>query len=244
VAALCRDHFPLSYQKFDNMIKTLLLEDDLVLSNEISDYLNARKVDCDRVFDGDLFIRKLKNNHYDAFLLDINVPGINGLEVCSIIREKDKNTPIIMLTAFSEIDDKKDAFDKGADDYLVKPFHLEELYMRIIALNRRKNFPVSLKTVKEISDLQIFIDEKKVVRNGREINLTPKEFKLLTILANANGRVLSKQQIADMLWDYHIETNQNTIEVYINFLRKKIDKSSDVKLIHTKIGFGYYLREE
>lgn len=225
-------------------MKLLLLEDDAVLSREIKDFFTSKDVATDTVFDGDLFFKQIKNNSYDIYLLDINVPKINGLDVCKKIRETDKNTPILMLTAFGEIEDKVDAFQKGADDYLVKPFHLEELYIRSLALFRRKVTPQNDEKSVEIGSLKINVSEKSVTRNNEIINLTPKEFKLLTILSNANGRVVSKQQIADELWDYHIETNQNTIEVYINFLRAKIDKKFESKLIHTKVGYGYYLKEE
>lgn len=225
-------------------MKLLLLEDDPILSNEIKDYFQSKEIIVDTVFDGDLFFKQIKNNKYDIYLLDINVPKINGLDVCKRIRETDTNTPILMLTAFGEIDDKVDAFQKGADDYLVKPFHLEELYIRTLALFRRKENPQNNEEIVQIDDLTINVTEKLVTRNKEKINLTPKEFKLLQILSNANGRVVSKQQIADELWDYHIETSQNTIEVYINFLRAKIDKNFDKKLIHTKIGYGYYLKVE
>lgn len=225
-------------------MQIVLLEDDSILSREIKDFFHSKGIQIDTVFDGDLFFKQIKNNKYDIYLLDINVPKINGLDVCEKIRETDKNTPILMLTAFGEIEDKVDAFQKGADDYLVKPFHLEELYIRSLALFRRKENPQNDDKIVEIGSLAINIFEKSVTRNNEIINLTPKEFKLLTILSNANGRVVSKQQIADELWDYHIETNQNTIEVYINFLRAKIDKKFESKLIHTKIGYGYYLKEE
>ncbi len=226
------------------MMTILYLEDDPILSREIKENLESKGMECDTVFDGDLFFKQIKNKSYDIYLLDINVPKINGLDVCKTIRENDKTTPIFMLTAFGEIEDKIEAFKLGVDDYLVKPFHLEELSIRILALNRRKEKPQQNFDFFEIGDLTINLNEKIVKRDDIEIQLTPKEFKLLALLAQANGRVLSKQQIADKLWDYHIETNQNTIEVYINFLRNKIDKQSDNKLIHTKVGFGYYLKEE
>ncbi len=226
------------------MFSAILLEDDPVLSTEIKAFLKSKNVTCDTVFDGELFFKQTHKKAYDIFLLDINVPKINGLDVCKIIRESNQNTPILMLTAFGEIADKIEAFDLGADDYLVKPFHLEELFIRMQALYRRKETPQTKTSLIEIDDLKINIDEKSVIRNEQPIALTPKEFKLLMLLAQANGRVLSKQQIADELWDYHIETNQNTIEVYINFLRNKIDKNHETKLIHTKVGYGYYLKQE
>lgn len=226
------------------MSQVILLEDDPVISKEIKDFLSANQIACDTVFDGELFFKQIRNKTYDMYLLDINVPKMNGLDVCKQIRTTDTSTPIIILTAFGEIEEKVEAFKYGADDYLVKPFHLKELLIRIHSLYRRKHQPQLIDNSIKIADLSIDLEEKNVERNGLVIPLTPKEFKLLVLLVKAKGRTLSKQQIADELWDYHIETNQNTIEVYINFLRKKIDKNSDVKLIHTKVGFGYYLKEE
>ncbi|MBP2282002.1 DNA-binding response OmpR family regulator [Flavobacterium sp. CG_23.5] len=224
-------------------MKILLLEDDFTLSKEIATFFASKAFACTPYYDGLFLLKKYKPNEYDLIILDINVPGKNGIEVCKAIRELDKKTPIIMLTAFSEIEDKLTSFENGADDYLVKPFHFEELFARVNSLLRRKETPQQAKEKIVIQDLEIFETEMKVFRSEVEIKLTPKEFKLLLTLANANGNVLSKQFIAEKLWDYHIETNQNTIEVYINFLRKKIDKDHPVKLIHTKIGYGYYLKE-
>lgn len=222
-------------------MKILLLEDDFTLSKEISTFFSSKALECIPFYDGALLLQKYKPQQYDLIILDINVPGANGFEVCKTIRELDKKTPIIMLTAFSEIEDKLISFENGADDYLVKPFHFEELFARVSSLLRRKEIPQQSKEKITIADLEIIESEMRIFRLGEEIKLTPKEFKLILILANANGSVVSKQDIADRLWDYHIETNQNTIEVYINFLRKKIDKEHPVKLIHTKIGYGYYL---
>ncbi|MFV5700122.1 response regulator transcription factor [Flavobacterium sp. ZT3R17] len=224
-------------------MKILILEDDFTLSKEIVTFFTSKSFQCTPYYDGLLLIKKYKPNDYDLIILDINVPGKNGIEVCKAIRELDKKTPIIMLTAFSEIEDKLTSFENGADDYLVKPFHFDELFARVNSLLRRKETPQQAKEKIIIEDLEILETEMKVFRSSLEIKLTPKEFKLILMLAQANGNVLSKQFIADKLWDYHIETNQNTIEVYINFLRRKIDKDHTVKLIHTKIGYGYYLKE-
>ena len=225
-------------------MKILLLEDDFTLSKEISAFFTTKGFECFPYYDGSLLLKKYFPHEYDLIVLDINVPGTNGIDVCKGIREVDKKTPIIMLTAFSEIDDKLSSFDSGADDYLVKPFHFKELYARISSLLRRKDIPQQMEKKITIQDLEILEDDMKVFRSGEEIKLTPKEFKLILILAHAKGKVLSKQFIAEKLWDYHIETNQNTIEVYINFLRKKIDKDHETKLIRTKVGYGYYLSDE
>jgi DNA-binding response OmpR family regulator len=226
------------------MYNILILEDDHILSKEVSSFLSKHDFECTCVYDGSLVLKQVKLTAPDLIILDINVPGINGLEVCRNIRETDSKVPILMLTAFSEVDDKVTAFNNGADDYLVKPFHFDELLIRIKSLLRRKEVPQTKNKEIIIADLVINKTDMKVFRNEVEINLSPKEFKLLTLLAQAKGNVLSKNKIADELWDYHIETNQNTIEVYINFLRKKIDKNHDLKLIHTKVGYGYYLKTE
>lgn len=226
------------------MSRILLLEDDPVLSNEISTFLKSKGFDCDCVFDGDVFFRQLNAGPYDLYLLDINVPRMNGLEVCKKLRATDQGTPIMILTAYGEIQDKFDAFERGADDYLVKPFHLEELYIRILALLRRSAHPQEKRDTITVADLEIDLTEMKVKRAGQAIDLTPKEYHLLVFLAQAKGRTVSKQTIAEAVWDIHFETSLNTIEVYINFLRKKIDKDFPQKLIHTRPGYGYYLNFE
>ncbi|WP_396187863.1 response regulator transcription factor [Flavobacterium sp.] len=225
-------------------MKVLVLEDDLVLSNEIVTYLKSMNMECDAVFDGELFFRQINNTTYDLYILDISVPKLNGLDVCKKVRETDKNTPILILSAYREIQDKLDAFTFGADDYLVKPFHFDELYVRLLSLNRRSTMKQEDHQIIKIKDLEIDLDESKVKRNQEVIELTPKEFQLLVILAKAKGRTLSKNAIAEQIWDVHFESNLNTIEVYINFLRKKIDKNFEEKLILTRPGFGYYINIE
>jgi DNA-binding response OmpR family regulator len=225
-------------------MKILLLEDDFKLSSEIKLFLMEKEFDCDIVYDGNLFLRQSRTASYDLFILDINVPGINGLEVCSHIRMSDKSTPILMLTAFGQIEDKVLAFNSGADDYLVKPFHFDELYIRINSLLRRNLKPQQSDDLLVIEDLQINVSAMKVARGQAEINLTPKEYQLLLLLAKARGKTVSKSTISDLVWDLNFETGTNTIEVYINFLRKKIDRNFEVKLIHTRPGFGYYLKAE
>lgn len=224
-------------------MKILLLEDDFRLSKEVKTFFESKQVACDCVTDGSIVVKQFKSDKYDLVILDINVPGQNGLEACRDLRSMDKKIPIIMLTALGEIDDKLSAFSKGADDYLVKPFHFEELFARVNSLYKRKDVPLVEDEI-VVGDMNIFPSESTVFRNGTEIKLTPKEFQLLMLLAQSNGKIVSKQYISEKLWDYLVETNQNTIEVYINMLRKKIDKDHAVKLIHTKVGFGYYLKAE
>ena len=227
------------YKDFN--MRALLLEDDLVLSSEIAVFLKIHDIQCDTAFDGLDFLQKTTQEKYDVYLLDINVPKMNGLDVTQKIRETDPNTPIIITSAYDDISDKKEAFLRSADDYLVKPFLLEELLLRINSHLRRQSKAAEEGEKIVIDDLEIFPDESKVRRDGKDINLTVKEFQLLVLLAKANGRTLSKQYISDEVWQNQFQTTNNTIEVYINFLRKKIDKEFKSKLIHTRPGFGYYL---
>lgn len=225
-------------------MKAFLLEDDLILASEIKLFLHAHQIDCHSISDGHAFLEKAFAETYDIYLLDINVPSINGLDVCKAIRLKDQVTPIIMLSAYEDISDKKEAFIRQADDYLVKPFNLEELLLRIHSRLRLQQTTDTPENNIQIEDLHIYLDDSKVTRNGEDIKLTQKEFQLLTLLAKARGRTLSKQYISDAVWQNNFQTTHNTIEVYINFLRKKIDKNFERKLIHTRPGFGYYLKPE
>ena len=223
--------------------KILLLEDDPKLAKEINQYFTSKGYDCETAFDGLLLLRQRKLSNYDIYILDINVPALNGLQVCRQIRDEDKNTPILMLTAFGDVSDKVEALFLGADDYMVKPFHFDELFARVSALLRRSGRPQSEKEESVlIEDRQINPLQMTVTRAGKKIDLTPKEFKLLELLAKAKGRPVSKQTISEQVWDINFDTGTNTIEVYINFLRNKIDKGHEVKLIHTRPGFGYFLK--
>ncbi len=220
----------------------LLLEDDLILSAELCKFLESNHFTCDKIYDGETFLRQIRNNTYDFYLLDINVPKINGLDVCQTIRSFDKTTPIIIISAYGDLSDKKDAFTRLADDYLVKPFQFEELLLRMNSLLRRKApSETNDQEIIRVDDLIINKTEQKIYRGGNEIVLTLKEFQLLVYLAEAQGRTVSKQQITEHVWEHNFNTNTNTVEVYINFLRKKVDKDFKVKLIHTRSGFGYYL---
>ena len=223
--------------------KILLLEDDPKLANEISQYFISKGFDCDVAFDGLVLLKQRKQASYDIYILDINVPSMNGLQVCQQIREEDKSTPILMLTAFGDVSDKVEALYLGADDYMVKPFHFDELLARINALLRRSGRPqTEAEEIIVVEDLTINSSQMMVTRADKEIELTPKEFKLLELLAKAKGRPVSKQTISEEVWDINFDTGTNTIEVYINFLRNKVDKGHAVKLINTRPGFGYYLK--
>lgn len=222
------------------MKRVILLEDDAVLSKEIATFLSLNGFECDRESDGEKFLQRITEDKYDVYLLDVNLPGMSGFEVCKNIRTRNKNTPIIMLTAYGEIQDKKEAYELGADDYLVKPFHLEELHLRLVSILKRGTILQADEEI-VIDDLKIKVGDKLVYRGGELIELTPKEYNLLLFLARSPGTVFSKQSIAENVWNIYFETSYNTIEVYINFLRKKIDKNFEKKLIQTKTGYGYYL---
>ncbi len=223
--------------------KILLLEDDPKIANEIKLFFEKKEIECDLAYDGQVFLKQRKLVNYDLFILDINVPFINGLEICRMIRETDKTTPVLMLTAYGDVSDKVEAFTYGADDYLVKPFHFDELYVRINALLRRSERPQDDQLdILTVEDLKVDCSQMRVTRNDKIIELTPKEYKLLELLVRAKGRPISKQLISEQVWDLNFDTGTNTIEVYINFLRNKIDKGHDVKLIHTRPGFGYYIK--
>ena len=222
----------------------LLLEDDLKLSNEIQLFLNNQSFDCEVVLNGQDCLDKIKLKSFDLMILDINVPIINGIDVCKNIRTMGIKSPVMMLTAFSDIDNKVNALESGADDYLAKPFHFEELLARVKALIRRAKQNIDEFEKIIISDLEIIPETMQVFRGEKQIMLTPKEYKLLLALAKAKGKTLSKQVIAEEVWNINFETGTNTIEVYINFLRNKIDKDFSEKLIHTRPGFGYYLKND
>jgi DNA-binding response OmpR family regulator len=225
------------------MPKILILEDDHKMGTELRHFFNNRAFTCDQVYDGLLFFKQIELSEYDLFILDVNVPSLNGLEVCKRIRQSNRAVPILMLTAYSAVEDKVTALEFGADDYLVKPFHLEELLARVNALLRRSAHSIiEEKNIFQIEDLTINTADQKVTRSGQEIILTPKEYRLLELLASAQGRTVSKQAIASKVWDINFETGTNTIEVYINYLRNKIDKGFDRPLIQTRAGFGYYLK--
>lgn len=220
----------------------LLVEDETKLNKIIKDELLAADYSVDAAFDGITAETLFFKNDYALVLLDISLPGKNGLELCKLFREKNNKVPIVMLTAFGEVQDKVDAFELGADDYMVKPFHFSELFARMKVLLKRADEQTSHNGVITIGDLEIHNKTKSVFRSGEEIPLTAKEYALLKLLCENRGKVISKQEILEKVWDLTFDTGTNTIEVYISFLRNKIDKPFGEKLIHTKSGFGYFIK--
>jgi two-component system copper resistance phosphate regulon response regulator CusR len=225
-----------------SLYKILLVEDEPKLSQVIQEELINQGYDTDIAYDGMVAEKLFKQHQYALVLLDINIPYKNGLALCKEFRAVNKKVPIIMLTAFGEINDKVHAFALGADDYLVKPFHFTELFARIKVFLKRVESIAEEPEKIVIDDVVINFGNKSVTRNGQIIPLTAKEFALLILLAKNRGKVISKQEILSKVWDLSFDTGTNTIEVYISFLRNKLDKNFDEKLIHTKPGFGYYIK--
>ncbi len=225
-----------------NPYKILLVEDEPKLSKVVQEELISQGYETDIANDGLSAEKLFSENQYALVLLDINIPYKNGLILCKEFRQKNKNIPIIILSALGEINDKVDAFDLGADDYLIKPFHLNELFARIKVFLKRAEGIVETPEKIVIEDLLIDLSVKSVYRSGTHIPLTAKEFALLLLLAVNRGKVISKQEILSKVWDLSFDTGTNTIEVYISFLRNKLDKPYNEKLIHTKPGFGYFIK--
>ena len=223
--------------------RILLAEDEPKLGQIIQEELTRQGYTTDVAYDGLVAEKLFQQHNYSLVLLDVNLPYKNGLALCKEFREANKSLPIIMLTALGEIQDKMDAFNLGADDYIVKPFHFNELFARIKVFLKRADSGSELAEKINISNLEIDLLNKIVIRGGTTINLTAKEFALLAMLSKANGKVVSKQEILEKVWGLTFDTGTNTIEVYISFLRNKIDKPFDIKLIHTKPGFGYFIKE-
>lgn len=224
-------------------MRILLVEDELKVNHFIKKGLEEQGFTIDSAYDGHTGIRMASAGRYEVILLDIVLPNYNGFEVCREIRKSDKSVPILMLTALGTQEDKIRGLDTGADDYLTKPFHFRELLARIRALGRRKNLEAGLQGPLVIDDLEINFDTKEVRRGGSRIDLTLREFQLLELLAKNRGRVLSRARIAEKIWERSFDSGSNVIDVYVNYLRKKIDNGHERKLLHTVIGMGYVLRD-
>lgn len=224
-------------------MRILVIEDEPKVNAFIKQGLEEQQYDVDVAFDGLIGKKLALKNHYDIILLDVIIPYQNGLELCKEFREQGIQTPVIMLTALGTTDDKVTGFDAGADDYLVKPFEFQELLARIKALAKRASGLVQAGNILRVSDLELNLDRKTVSRGGSEIFLTAKEYALLEYFMRNKGRVLARNEIADKVWDIQFDTGTNVVDVYVNFLRKKIDKDFPNKLIHTQIGMGYIFKE-
>ena len=221
----------------------LIVEDHVKMADSISKGLEDSGYKAEVAYDGFIGKRLSETRNYDLIILDVNLPLMNGYELCADIRARNPEVPVIMLTAMGSTEDKLMGFDRGADDYIVKPFEFRELLARVKALLKRSVSEKNDQKILRVADLEVNLDSKSVRRGDVSIDLTAKEFSLLEYLIRNKGKVVSKADIADKIWNIKFDTGTNVIEVYVNFLRKKIDRNFPVKLIHTHIGMGYVLKD-
>ncbi|BBM53250.1 winged helix family two component transcriptional regulator [Leptotrichia trevisanii] len=221
-------------------MRLLVVEDEKKLNDLITKKLEKEYYGVDSCFDGEEAIRYVEGTEYDAIILDIMLPKLDGFEVIKRIRAKKNKVPILLLTARDNIDDKVKGLDYGADDYLVKPFIFEELMARIRVLLRRNSGNAD--NIITIANLKVDLDAKTVFRDDLLIKLSGREYSILEYLIRNKGKILSRERIEDHIWNYDYEGGTNVIDVYIRYLRKKIDDSYTPKLIHTIRGLGYVLR--
>ena len=219
-----------------------LAEDDLKIAQLIKTGLEEQGYRVISVANGDEALHLFQSQPMDLVILDVMMPGLSGIEVSNMLRTSSPDLPILMLTAMGSIDDKIAGFNNGADDYLVKPFHFKELLLRIEALLRRSKPLLAEALILHFEDLSLNTRSKEVYRAGQLITLTAKEFSLLEVFLLNPNRLLSRQFIAENAWDVNFDTGTNVVDVYVNFLRNKIEKGFAKKLIHTKINMGYILK--
>jgi DNA-binding response OmpR family regulator len=224
-------------------LKILLVEDEKKIAEILRLGLSEQNYSIDVAYDGLIGQKVFDAHRFDLVILDINLPGMSGYELCRYIRRRNEKIPVIMLTALNSIDEKIQGFDAGADDYIIKPFDFKELLVRIKALLKRIHQPVIDHSVLMVNDLSMNLDSKEVFRSGKKIDLTAKEFQLLEYLVRNKNRVVSRADIALKVWDIDFDTKTNVIDVYVNFLRKKLDRDFVPKLIHTQVGMGYILKD-
>ena len=224
--------------------RILLVEDEKKIAESLRKGLSEQHYDVDIAFDGIMGKKLFDANTYDLAILDINLPLMNGYELARHIRSINEAILVVMLTAMNTTEDKIEGFEAGADDYIVKPFDFQELLVRIRALLKRlHHLPLAGANVLKVGDLVMNLDSKEVSREGRNIPLTAKEFQLLEYFIRNKNKVVSRVDIALNVWDIDFDTKTNVIDVYVNFLRKKIEKDFSSKLIYTQVGMGYVLKE-
>lgn len=220
-------------------MRILIVEDEVKVVEFLRMGLNEAGYDVEAAYDGQMGCRLAEAQSFDLIILDVILPVMNGIEACRKIRETNRSIPILMLTALGTTDDKLDGFNAGADDYLVKPFEFTELLARIKALSKRSHSGYQPGLFLKVADLELDLNKKTAKRGDTTIELTAKEFTLLEYLMRNQGKVVSRSEIALKVWDISFDTGTNTVEVYINLLRKKIDRNFENKLIRTRIGLGY-----
>lgn len=223
-------------------MKLLLVEDELSLASFIRKGMESEGYEIDLAYDGLMGQRFADMNMYDVIIIDVNLPHMNGFDLCRHIKKQSPRQPVMLLTALDSLSDKESGFGAGADDYLVKPFDFRELVLRTNALARRNSTFSGQATILRVADLTLDTGARCATRAGQRIDLTSREYALLEYLMLNQGRIVTRVDIAEKVWDLHFDTNTNVIDVYINYLRKKIDKEFSTKLLHTVVGMGYVLR--
>lgn len=225
------------------MKKILIVEDEVKIANTLKKGFDENGFEADSAFDGfqgqTLFNSKL----YDLVILDLNIPKLNGIDLCKAIRLKNTQVPIIMFTAKNTFENKIEGYEVGADDYIVKPFEFKELLLKVKAILKRSMVNSEKETSKLVfADVEMNLLTQETKRSGVNIILTAKEFQLLEYFLRNKNRIISRSELAEKVWDITFDTQTNVIDVYINYLRKKIDKTFPTKLIHTQVGAGYILK--
>ncbi len=238
-------YFCTLYPKNSNMtgINILVVEDEQKIADSLRQGLTENGFVTQVAYDGVIGLQLFRHGIFNLVILDINLPGMNGYELCKAIRNIDPKVPVMMLTAMSAVENKIEGFDVGADDYIVKPFDFRELLVRVRALLKRIHSTVEAGAQLKAGDLLMNLDTKEVIRNGKLITLTAKEFQLLEYFLRNKNRVLSRADIALNVWDIDFDSGTNVIDVYVNYLRKKIDRNFEGPLIHTQVGMGYVLKD-
>lgn len=228
------------------VVRLLLVEDDPVIGHNVKDALEAEGYVVELAPDSHTATEYMAKGGHNLLILDVNLPDGSGFDLCKRFRAGDTATPVLMLTAYDDLDDKVQGFASGADDYLTKPFFMRELLMRVQALLKRSaNNPApSNQQMLVAHDLKADLRDRRVYHQGREVVLTPREFQVLVRLMRANGELVTKQELVREIWGSVFDANTNTIEVYINFLRNKVDRPFGTNLIRTRIGYGYFLSSE
>lgn len=222
----------------------LIIEDEVNFANSLKLGLEENGYEVDLAFNGNDGLTKALSQKYQVIISDIKMPDITGIEFCTLFRQYNSDTPILFLTALGTTEDKLRGFDVGADDYLTKPFSFDELLARIKVMTKRYNVQSNIPTLLQADDLILNMDSKTAERNGISINLTAKEFDLIVYLIKNKNKIISKKEIAEKVWGINFETGTNSIEVYVNFTRNKIDKDFELKLIQTIHGRGYMIKDK
>jgi len=224
-------------------MKILIVEDEPKVASFIKNGLEDNLYEADLAYDGHSAEKLVRQYNYDLIILDIIIPGIGGLDLCKKLKMLYPDIPVLMLTALGTTEDKLEGFEAGANDYLVKPFEFRELLARVKVLIKTsdKSYETGNKLV--AGELELDLDKKKVRRGNSQISLTAKEFSLLEYFMRNPGRVLTRNDIAEKVWDMNYGFSTNVVDVYVNFLRKKIDKGFEKKYIRTRVGFGYVFED-